>query len=710
MNIPTFQPFRKALVLFLLVCFLLGGPGSLTPVRAQENSVCSASGGTSIAFPLDGINLDVCSPLDAGEVSYSTEDNIIQSASMISPGLGARFSLLAVPYGVRPVTEQLPEAAAGGLETYTQKLYSLRQDAGNNPQPAPSAWLFGQEVSGSWSLITPPAPLAPFMVVEWVGEFGDRLWVARISLDLGDKVEEKTGALLDALEAIPLKISTTSTDLTSASKRYAREEAARERPVIVEPSVDTLDSLPTPSWWSGDCDTNNYKAEAGVAAYALGGSYRGVKACGPRPNSDSAPNVVVQFYSGAHGELEWQCVELSMRYLWLAYQIAPYSANGNMVVWNYSGSKLSKVTNGTVGQAPQAGDVLSYGKDTTWGHTSVVSASNVNSSGDGTITVIEQNSSASGVKTLTVTDWVVTAYTSVDGWLHAGLVAPSLTSPADAAAFSSANTITFSWGVVSSATGYKILVCDKDAGTCATGSGAVVASTTLSGNSSTSWSIAASSLGYGEFVWQVASTGSSGTTDFSAQRSFTVSNSAQAQVITVDPTRTPAGNTVCGAGWYLTDTGGYLAINKPAASSTHSAVWTATLPTPGKYKVEAYIVSHKSFTWSCADPYISKYLAWDTSDARYTVYASSGNAVVTGNQAPVSDDWMSLGTYYFKAGSANRVKLTDVTGETAYTKSVSFHQVRFTLLEATCDVTSAGVKRLGVLCADRNYYVPLMKQ
>ena len=85
-----------------------------------------------------------------------------------------------------------------------------------------------------------------------------------------------------------------------------------------------------------------------------------------------------------------------MRFLYLAYGIAPYSANGSQVVWNYSGSLLTKIANGTAGLAPQPDDVLSYGATSTSGHTSVVAASNVNANGSGTITVIEENAAASG--------------------------------------------------------------------------------------------------------------------------------------------------------------------------------------------------------------------------------------------------------------------------------------------------------------------------
>ena len=88
------------------------------------------------------------------------------------------------------------------------------------------------------------------------------------------------------------------------------------------------------------------------------------------------------------------------------------------MVWNYSGSLLKKVTNGTPGVAPQAGDVLSYGAASTFGHTSVVTSSSVNTSGNGTITVIEENAAATGSSTLTVTNWSVTGNAgTVGGWL-----------------------------------------------------------------------------------------------------------------------------------------------------------------------------------------------------------------------------------------------------------------------------------------------------
>src|SRR3954447_22023865 len=125
------------------------------------------------------------------------------------------------------------------------------------------------------------------------------------------------------------------------------------------PPGDDSNPLPAPSWWSGSCDSGNY-----AGAHALGASFRGVEVCGPRPGADGAPNRLVRFFPGAWGELEWQCVELSMRYLYIAYGVSPYGANGKDVVDNYtpaSGGVLVKVANGTPGTPPKAGDVISFG-------------------------------------------------------------------------------------------------------------------------------------------------------------------------------------------------------------------------------------------------------------------------------------------------------------------------------------------------------------
>jgi hypothetical protein len=182
------------------------------------------------------------------------------------------------------------------------------------------------------------------------------------------------------------------------------------------------DPLPAPAWWNGTCDNGNYPGAA-----PLGASFRGVQVCGPRPGADHATNRPVQFFPGAWGELEWQCVELSMRFMYVAYGVKPYGANGKDVYANYStayGGNLEKVPNGTVGRAPAPGDVITFGPTATspLGHTGVVATENVGDDGNGTITILSQNDTADGWRTLNVGAWSVDGPTGglgvVPGWLH----------------------------------------------------------------------------------------------------------------------------------------------------------------------------------------------------------------------------------------------------------------------------------------------------
>jgi hypothetical protein len=175
--------------------------------------------------------------------------------------------------------------------------------------------------------------------------------------------------------------------------------------------------LPVPSWWNGDCDAGNYPG-----SYKLGGVVRGVYACGPRPLYTSGKTDVKEyFFLNAHYVLEWECVEFSMRFMWEAYGIEPWGADGWEVVKSYTGTKLNKVDNNGMGPLPIAGDVLSYGNGTNAGHTSVVSATSIDSSGNGTLTVVEQNFSAGGTSTLNVINGKVSGPPTNDpvrGWLH----------------------------------------------------------------------------------------------------------------------------------------------------------------------------------------------------------------------------------------------------------------------------------------------------
>jgi hypothetical protein len=134
-------------------------------------------------------------------------------------------------------------------------------------------------------------------------------------------------------------------------------------------------------------------------------------------------------YPGSLTTAGYQCVEFSRRYLFYKYGATyNWSTNGDQVVDHYGHAFptfFTIINNGTVGRAPVAGDVISFSpvptfNDPAGGHTVVVQASAVNSSGNGALTIVEENSSSTGVRSIPVTSWRI-AYGSFvyAKWLHA---------------------------------------------------------------------------------------------------------------------------------------------------------------------------------------------------------------------------------------------------------------------------------------------------
>ena len=415
--------------MILPLYFGAGGPSSLRAQGAWAGRQAETGDPRQVrataeetSFTLDGVLVSLQSAaLPSTEFSLSGPGSASQVATSVAFNPFKEFSVTAIPFGTKPPTEALPMAEPGGKTAYEDALRTARIQQGGTVQEGSSVSLFGQQISGLQTVLDlhVDGPVGkPVLIDEWVVEAGERLWIIRWSQ------EQAAAVLSPQAENFLSDLVLTSSNLSHPTTVKLQQEKKSISELNQNPLATTL---PTPTWWAGDCDTTNYsKGSGGIAAYRLGAVYRGAPACGPRPYYDSGPDVLVRFYSGAWGEYEWECVEYAMRFLYLAYGIAPYSANGSQVVWNYSGTKLTKITNGTPGLAPQPDDVLSYGATSTFGHTSVVSASNVNASGSGTITVIEENATASGSATLTVTNWMVNGDAgAVSGWLTAN--PPALT-------------------------------------------------------------------------------------------------------------------------------------------------------------------------------------------------------------------------------------------------------------------------------------------
>lgn len=407
--------------LLTVACVLLLVTQALTPIARGATDQQSISSLNQAVLSVDGVYLSLSTPILPAPFIEPESDNAAQVATAAKWDNFQEISITAVPFGVKPPTESLPAAKLGMEATYREALVHYRQRQGGSPELGPAATLFDKRVVSSVSVVA--LNIAgeiphPVIITEWVVEAGPRIWIVRVSQSVDNPISQNSiTSLVQPLAELSLK----SPDVFRPSTSIGTSHTIFTPQIVTEPA----DTLPTPPWWNGDCDTNYYYAHSGgISAYPLGGIYRGAKACGPRPYYGEGPDVLVQFFSGAWGEYEWECVELSMRYLYLAFGIAPYGANGSQVVWNYSGSRLQKIANGTAGKAPQPGDVLSYGSTSTFGHTSVVSTANVDENGNGSITIIEENASPGGSRTHTVSNWQVQDSATVSGWLRDPVATP----------------------------------------------------------------------------------------------------------------------------------------------------------------------------------------------------------------------------------------------------------------------------------------------
>jgi hypothetical protein len=152
------------------------------------------------------------------------------------------------------------------------------------------------------------------------------------------------------------------------------------------------------------------------------------------------------------------------------------------------------------------------------------------------------------------------------------------------------------------------------------------------------------------------------------------------EVTVKEPTRLQPGYSgdMCGSSWNkingFSGSPAYLTLNvQSAGQSTNSAEWIPDLPVGGEYKVEAFIPDHPPVEWQCP----SKSIPRDTAKARYSITFSGGQKTVDGNQGPLANGWLDLGTYAFKAGRSGSVKLSDLTGEENLSRTVAFSAVRF---------------------------------
>jgi uncharacterized delta-60 repeat protein len=253
--------------------------------------------------------------------------------------------------------------------------------------------------------------------IAWYVEHAGRLWSFVITWDtaLSNAAEwEQSSRNTSVQRTLSSTLKDTAVDLGAAFTGPGEVQDASSTVGLVE--------VGTPSWWSGECNTDNFSKDMGTPSFRLGNPWFGVLACGPK---NSFHPVVF----GGRGEYEFQCVELVMRFLYLEWGIPPFQGNGNTIK-NYAPSSMIFYPDGTHAILP--GDVITEDASVPGdaGHTMLVTNVNVDGTGTGTIRILEQNSIITGYRNMNITGWKLNtdSWTSkrVQGWLHAKANTPGL--------------------------------------------------------------------------------------------------------------------------------------------------------------------------------------------------------------------------------------------------------------------------------------------
>jgi CHAP domain len=363
-------------------------------------------------FVVDGVKVAASGADLQGQVLSSNPGDATQETTVLDLSHRRVISVIAVPFGTRPATEDaLPFAHRGGAQAYHQALHDFRSRDGEFALDAPPIHLFGRLVTGDVGQRTEHLKSASgrevnrdVFTIEWVAEAGPRLWIVRARLfepaghgmaDVYDFANSLSGLTIWAEGSL------------SAPTTIAPDTAdgATARPSV---SPDQMQDRKPPFYASG-CDTENYDRVSGRTDWRnrLGATFRGIPACGPRP-AMGAPLVPAGFIPAAPAAVfQFDAMEFSLRWMYLGFGTPPIPGNGDQLLTNYDplagGQPLFKYANVPGGAVhPQPGDVLCYDTGGSGGHTSVVAGTHVDSRGNGWIDAIEQNNSARGFAQLRV--------------------------------------------------------------------------------------------------------------------------------------------------------------------------------------------------------------------------------------------------------------------------------------------------------------------
>jgi formylglycine-generating enzyme required for sulfatase activity len=357
---------------------------------------------------IDNVSITVTSSVMPGELLTTEPDNLIKVATAISVNPYEELSINAIAYNTKSPIESLSIALPGGVGIYRTELAEYRIAQGGTPTPGPIAEIFGQNIISSYSIVQSDFDTeVSTLIVEWVVEAFNHLWILRFARDI--VCETEVEGYLANLQ-----------NLVIEGEQLDTVPIVEAEDVELFESVEPTSSeyiLPYPSWWEGQaCDRDDYFAASGLVSEMLGTPYNGLIACGPR-----GTDIKVYFFeTDTVGAYEWECVELAKRYVYLKYGVNPFWSYGGKYfvsefLKNNPESPLKVIKNGTASKPPKPGDVISLYSTSTYGHVAIVSASNVNGYGYGKIEIIEQNGDKDGRRDIKISNWKVEGAIN---WLH----------------------------------------------------------------------------------------------------------------------------------------------------------------------------------------------------------------------------------------------------------------------------------------------------
>jgi len=383
------------------------GPHSSYPSAPAADS----SGFYNVDTTAAGVTLGVRTNFLPSGFEAQAPGSAIQGALAARDNPLREFEIQGATYGAGLPLEGVARVAQGDARRVIAHLaaedvsYGRTADRGEQL----TADLFGQIVTGRVTNTldtTIPGEIHRYLGAEWVTEALGRLWVVRVSIEQSrsDAGFESTHAFFAALS------------IHIAAKLASPVGANAYLDPVLAASVDSIPSIwpgvSMPSWWGGhQCDS------ARTGSYAAYTASNGLVACWPNPDvyASGFPTL-----SGVQQPLEFECVELSKRWLYQAYGQRAYAANGNQVVSNYPVQRLKKVSNNGTTYGPTIGDVISFNNSgNSAGHTAVVYATTVNN-GSGTVSVIEENATSSGHENFTMSGGILRASGVLTpiSWLH----------------------------------------------------------------------------------------------------------------------------------------------------------------------------------------------------------------------------------------------------------------------------------------------------